>query len=63
MPKLIELKLASGMTNLGRLKDLADVEELIVALNLPLELKVELNPFVRDRFVELWNAVRDRMRD
>jgi len=63
VPKLIELKLASGMTNLGRLKDLADVEELIVALNLPLELKVELNPFVRDRFVELWNAVRDRMRD
>jgi hypothetical protein len=29
LPTLIELKLASGMTNAGRLKDLADVQELI----------------------------------
>jgi hypothetical protein len=60
VPKLIELKLASGMTNAGRLKDLADVEELIVSLNLPLELKEQLDPFVREKFVEFWNAVRDR---
>ena len=33
---LVELKLASGMTNPGRLKDLGDVQELIRALNLPL---------------------------
>src|SRR5262249_32770505 len=32
LPTLIELKLASGMTNVGRLKDLADVQELIRAL-------------------------------
>src|SRR5579862_2118440 len=29
LPKLIELKLASGMTGANRLKDLADVQELI----------------------------------
>src|SRR5205085_664731 len=34
---LIELKLASGMTNTGRLKDLADVQELIRSLQLPRE--------------------------
>ena len=35
LPKLIELKLASGMTNPGRLRDLADVQELIRVLKLP----------------------------
>ena len=50
---LIELKLASGMTNPGRLKDLADVQELIKALNLPSSLAGQLNPFVRDKFSEL----------
>ena len=34
LPKLIELKLASGMTAPGRLKDLADVQELIWTLEL-----------------------------
>src|SRR6266516_7792603 len=32
---LVELKLASGMTNAARLKDLADVQELIKVLKLP----------------------------
>ena len=35
LPTLIELKLASGMTNPGRLKDLSDVLELIKLLDLP----------------------------
>jgi hypothetical protein len=60
LPKIVELKLASGMTNAGRLKDLADVEELIVALKLPLDTKEDLHPFVQDKFVELWNAVQNR---
>src|SRR5262249_15653003 len=34
LPRLVELKLASGMTNPGRLKDLADVQELIRTLHL-----------------------------
>ncbi len=59
LPKLIELKLASGMTNPARLKDLADVQELIHALALPADLANQLDPFVRDKYRELWAAVRD----
>lgn len=35
LPMLVELKLASGMTGSDRMKDLADVQELIKILNLP----------------------------
>lgn len=62
LPTLIELKLASGMTNLGRLKDLADVQELIRALNLPENVADQLNPYVSDKYRELWAAVRDNPR-
>lgn len=51
---LIELKLASGMTAPHRLKDLADVQEMIKALRLPREFAENLNPYVRDKFKELW---------
>jgi hypothetical protein len=51
---LIELKLASGMTSEHRAKDLADVGELIGTLKLPQDFATRLNPFVRDRFSELW---------
>ncbi len=54
--KLVELKLASGMTNPGRLKDLSDVQELIKALNLSSDFASELDPFVREKFVELWTT-------
>jgi Uncharacterised nucleotidyltransferase len=54
---LIELKLASGMTNPSRLKDLADVQELIRTLQLPKELSGQLNLFVRPKYEELWEAV------
>jgi len=57
---LVELKLASGMTAPDRLKDLADVQELIRINRLPRTLAVELNPFVRDKYIELWRAVADR---
>jgi hypothetical protein len=56
-PTLIELKLASGMTNAGRIKDLADVQELIKALRLPRGFADQLNPYVRGRFHELWDAI------
>ena len=59
LPTLIDLKLASGMTNAGRLKDLADVQELIRVLGLGREYVEGLNPYVRDKFIELWEAVRD----
>jgi hypothetical protein len=58
LPILIELKLASGMTNPGRLKDLADVQELIRHLNLPRAFMDQLNPFVREQYGQLWDAVR-----
>lgn len=57
LPTLIELKLASGMTHPGRLRDLADVQELIRALKLPKEFNRQLNPYVRRRFLELWDAL------
>jgi hypothetical protein len=57
---LVELKLASGMTNPGRLKDLADVLELIKILHLPIDFAEQLNPFVRGKFQELWNQARQR---
>ena len=55
LPRLLELKLASGMTNVGRRKDLADVQELIRHLDLPAELSNQLNPFVRTTYEQLWN--------
>lgn len=55
---LIELKLASGMTNAGRLKDLADVQGLIRALNLPRDYSQQLNEYVRPTFTQLWEGVR-----
>jgi hypothetical protein len=63
LPVLVELKLASGMTNPGRMKDLADVLELIRAIQLPREFANGLNPFVQDKFRELWaltQTERDR---
>ena len=56
---LIELKLASGMTNTHRLKDLADVQEVIKTLNLPIEFGEQLNPYVREKFRELWSPAEN----
>jgi len=58
LPHLIELKLASGMTAPHRLKDLADVIEVIRILKLPAELVEELHPYVREKYRELWQAAQ-----
>ena len=58
LEKLIELKLASGMTAPDRLKDLADVQELIKLRSLSVEFAQRLNPYVRDKYLELLNAVK-----
>jgi hypothetical protein len=55
---LVELKLASGMTNPDRLKDLADVQELIRHAALPLELVDELAPMVRAKYAEIWHSTK-----
>lgn len=57
LSRLVELKLASGMTNAARLKDLADVVEVLRLLKLPRDYGDALNPFVRTKFFELWDAV------
>jgi hypothetical protein len=54
--RLIELKLASGMSAAHRLRDLADVLELVRAAKLPRELAEELDPSVRSKYLELWDA-------
>jgi hypothetical protein len=55
---LVELKLASGMTAPHRLRDLADVLELIRAARLPAALAEELDASVREKYRELWQAAQ-----
>jgi hypothetical protein len=57
LEKLIELKLASGMTAPDRLKDLADVQEMIKIRSLDGEFAAKLNPYVREKYLELFAAV------
>jgi hypothetical protein len=54
LEKLIELKLASGLSAPHRGKDLVDVQELIAALDLPLELAKQLDASVRDEYHNRW---------
>lgn len=58
LPTLLELKLASGMTAPHRLKDLADVLEVIRALKLSADVSADLNPYVREKYLELWRAAQ-----
>jgi hypothetical protein len=55
LPTLIELKLASGLSAGHRLRDLADVQDLIVALELALDLENALDASVREEYRRLWN--------
>jgi hypothetical protein len=57
---LIELKLASGLSAPHRLKDLADVLELIRAAALPATIAERLDPSVRAKYAELWVAAQTR---
>ena len=59
LDKLIELKLASGLSAPHRLKDLADVQELIVRLKLPIDLAERIDASVRDEYRRLWQNVQD----
>lgn len=58
LDKLIELKLASGLSAPHRLKDLADVQELIVRLKLPLDFAEKLEASVRDEYRRLWETAQ-----
>lgn len=58
LEKLIELKLASGLSAAHRLRDLADVQDLIVALELPLDVADRLDASVQTEYRRLWEAVQ-----
>jgi hypothetical protein len=55
---LIELKLASGTSASHRLRDLADVQDLILRRDLPLELADHLDPSVEMVYRDLWKKGR-----
>lgn len=58
LARLIDLKLASGLSAPHRLKDLADVLELVRAAGLARDLAAELDASVRAKYVELWDAAQ-----
>lgn len=58
LERIVELKLASGMSAPHRLKDLADVIELVRTLDLDEALGDRLDSSVRDKYRELWKAAR-----
>ena len=59
LDKLIEIKLASGLSASHRLRDLADVQDLISILNLPAGFADKLDPSVSEEYSRLWNAVNN----
>ena len=59
LPRFIELKIASGLTASHRLKDLADIQELAKVIGLTAEFAPLLNPYVRDKFLELVDTPSD----
>lgn len=58
MPRYIELKLASGMVAPHRVRDLADIQDLIKSANLPRETAMALHPWVREKFLEIWQLAQ-----
>jgi hypothetical protein len=58
MARFIELKLASGMVAPHRGKDLVDVQELIRSAGLRREVADDLDPWVRAKFLELWELAQ-----
>ncbi len=65
LERLVELKLASGMTAAHRLRDLADVQDLVRLLRLPEEFAARLDGSVRPLYQKLWSQaqVPDRLQE
>jgi len=53
LPRFIDLKLAMGLWE-TRMRDRADVLQLIQHANLPREVVNDLDPYVRDEYDRLW---------
>ena len=58
LERFLELKLASGLSAPHRLRDLADVLEVIRTLDLAEDVAERLALSVRDKYRELWGAAR-----
>jgi hypothetical protein len=59
-PTLVVSKLASGMTGgIQRMKDLTDMVELIQTGAFSAEFADQLNPYVREKYLELWQGIQD----
>jgi hypothetical protein len=58
LERLVELKLASGLTAPHRRRDLADVQDLIRALRLPAAFADQLDASVQPLFRELWQEAQ-----
>jgi hypothetical protein len=58
LDKLIELKLASGMTAPHRRRDLADVQDLIRVLALSSDFAEKLDPSVQRLYTQLWQEAQ-----
>lgn len=58
LARLVEMKLASGMTAPHRLQDLADVLRLVRERGLARDFAGQLDPYVRAKFDELWLAAQ-----
>ena len=63
LEKLVELKLASGLSAPHRLKDLSDVLDLIARLQLPLDFSDKLDASVRAEYRRLWDSAQAAPRD
>jgi len=58
LERLIELKLASGISAPHRVRDLADIQDLIREAKLPLDLAEKLDESVRSTYQELWQKAQ-----
>ena len=58
LEKLVELKLASGLSGMDRLRDLADVQDLIRILGLSAEFAERIDDSVRAAYRDLWDGVQ-----
>ena len=58
LPTLLELKLTSGMTAAHRPRDLDDVIQLIRVNQLAEDFGKQLNPYVADKYRELWKLAQ-----
>jgi hypothetical protein len=58
LEKLIDLKLASGLSAPHRMGDLVDVQRLVEELHLPPDLDTKLDPSVRPEYRRLWELAQ-----